>query len=172
MYEHWYRETALPLYGLPPEWPGVRMIGGGHRERRDDHDGRGPQQVGWESLGLGHGNPISVEPWLHVITSTLPGPTVAQILEAERLSEEPDPSPQPASPLRVSIFVEATPIEFQGVESGHFQVGQASVGECLLTVAGARWPLEGLELVRIGDPEPYITGRFEFLRALQDSQWQ
>jgi hypothetical protein len=109
---------------------------------------------------------------LHVITATLPGPTVDQILEAERLREQPDPSPQPTSPLRVSIVVEATPIEFRGVESGHFQVGQASIGDYLLTVAGARWPLEGLELVHIADPEPYITGRSKFLRTLQDSQQQ
>jgi hypothetical protein len=170
MNEHWYREGTLPLYGLPPEWQGVRMIGGAHREWRDDHDGRGPQRIGWESLGLGHGNPVSaVEPWLHVITSTLPGPTVAQILEAEKLREQPDPSPEPTSPLRMNIFVDASPIEFRGVESGHFQVGQASIGEYLLTVAGARWPLDGLELVRIRDPEPYITGRSEFLRTLQDS---
>jgi hypothetical protein len=81
VHEHWYREATIPLYGLPPSYGGPRMIGDSQREYRDDHDGRGPQLVGWQSLGLVHGNPVSgADPALQVITATMPGPTAIELL--------------------------------------------------------------------------------------------
>lgn len=160
MHEHWYREAAIPIYGLPPSYGGPRMIGDSQREYRDDHDGRGRQLVGWQSLGLVHGNPVSgADPALQVITATMPGPTAIDLLRAEGLRPRSDADPESTSPVHTTVLVDSTPVDFDGIESGSCWVVQAQIGQHMVSAVGVHWPRDGLELVRIEDPEPYISGR-------------
>jgi hypothetical protein len=170
VHEHWYREAAIPIYGLPPSYGGPRMIGDSQREYRDDHDGRGRQLVGWQSLGLVHGNPVSgADPALQVITATMPGPTAIDLLRAEGLRPRSDADPESTSPVHTTVLVDSTPFDFDGIESGSCWVVQAQIGQHMVSAVGVHWPRDGLELVRIEDPEPYISGRAEFIRTLGGS---
>ena|SRR6266511_2964831 len=94
------------------------MIGDSHREYRDDHDGRGPQRVGWEGLGLGHVNPISgAYSWLQVITATMPGHEAIDLLRAEALRPQSDANPRSTSAVLVTILVDGAPVESEFIRT-------------------------------------------------------
>lgn len=169
VHANWWREGVLPLYGLPVGKECLRIIGEGHREYVDDHDGRGPQMVGWHGLGLGHGNPISeVDPWLHVMTATIPGPTVEELLLGEKLRQQPYARLSHPSGVRSTIMIDGRFSEFEGIEEGDCWAIQGLHAGYVVSVAGIRWPRDGLELVRIDDPEPYLSGWTEFLQNLRE----
>jgi hypothetical protein len=125
-----------------------------------------------ERYGLFHGDPLSAtEPNLQVITSTVPGPEVLTVLgdEAKRPSSDADTAR--AHPCSTSVLLDEEPHTFEGLESGSCWAVQAAFPGYVLTVVGVRHPRDGLTLVRIHDPEPYIAGRRDFLQALHPEVW-
>src|SRR5205085_3342557 len=126
--------------------------------------------------GLAHGDPRSAtEPYLQVITSSLPGPGVDELLDPgvdELLAAEARRpgwriGRRPYHPCAAVVSVDGVPVAFAGVESGDGWAVEARLSDHMLSVVGVRFAREGLTLVRIGEVEPYIPGR----RNLLDSDY-
>lgn len=171
-YEEGLRQTALPLYGLPESYTGLRLVGDSERAFEENKTAKTGRQLTSERYGLFHGSPLSAtEPNLQVITSTVPGPEVLTVLGDEARRPSSDADTARAYPCSTSILLDEEPHTFEGLESGSCWAVQAAFPAYVLTLVGVRHPRDRLALVRIRDPEPYIAGRRDFLQALHPEVW-
>lgn len=171
-WEQEFRRTALPLFGLPESYTRLRLIGDSDRTFEEDKTAKTGRQLTSERYGLFHGDPLSAtEPNLQVFTSTHPGPEVLSLLGAEASRPSSDADPTRAHPCSTSILLDEEPHTFEGLESGSCWACAAAFPGYVVTVVGVRHPRDGLALVRIRDPEPYIAGRRDFLQALHPDAW-
>jgi hypothetical protein len=173
-----FQAAPFPLYGLPPTWPGPRHLGGW-----EDSWTKGQRPV-TTALSLGHGDPLAEEgPQLRVevrVEGVEPEPGMTMRVESQRQLAEDlwlaaalpahDPAehfkqlaavrrrPDPAW-SQVTIPVDGRPAGFEWLTEGRHWVARAELGDRTLTLRARDLPVEGVELVRVTDLEPYIEGQ-------------
>lgn len=169
MFREAVAKVAFPLYGLPPDWPGRRFLGGGQRSWPEPMDcERDPGVL--HSLGLVHGTNVQGEGPMLVVETALPdadsggGPlrVAAERLWAGRVSTEGEPS-RPGDPwLRLvrssaEIHVDGQPVLLDVVTSADngAWVGRGQLPACRLTLEAEEFPVDDIELVRVLDVAPY-----------------
>jgi hypothetical protein len=174
----------LPLYGLPPAWPGSRYLGG--------------WEGGWAmgqrpvttALSLGHGDPLTDQGSqlrVEVRVERVDAERVPTVLSESRrhlaedlwlaaASQAPDAAerwerivgarrrPDPTW-SQVTIPVDGRLVDFEWLGEGRRWVARAEVDDRTLTLHGRDPPVESVELVRVSDLEPYIQGQ----RRLQEA---
>ena len=92
---------------------------------------------------------------LRVITSTLPGPDVEELLGAEAKRPGWRIGRRPYRSCTMVYLVDGAPVGSRRVESGDGWAVQAEFADHVLSVVGVRQWGEDLAVVRIIDPEPY-----------------
>jgi hypothetical protein len=171
--ETMFRSAKMPLYGLGPSFRGVRTLLGW--EGSDD-DVTG--------LGLGHGDPFDLaSPGVEVRVKARSAFLQAGIGDRGRLARElwhrahPLPPGSPETFLAshwerehelasrpqpvwgtVAIPVDGRPVEFHWLAEGDHWVGVRDLDDVFLTMWGHGLPPEEVQLVRVRDLEPYVTG--------------
>jgi hypothetical protein len=176
----WFRAASLPLYGLPPAWPGSRYLGG--------------WEGGWAmgqrpvttALSLGHGDPLTDQ-----------GPQLRVEVRVERVDAEqvPTVSSESRRHLAEDLWLAAASQAPDAAErwerivgarrrpdptwsqvtipwtagwstsSGWGRAATGSPGPNWIPLHGRDLPVESVELVRVSDLEPYIQGQ----RRLQEA---
>ena len=133
-----FRRSRLPLYGLPPTWPGGRFLGGraGNRLERWHRDRTA-------SLSLVHGTLVQGEGPMLVVETALPG------------------SVTPGPPIRQTLMtIDGAPVPLEVLtEDPDSWTGRAGVGGYTVTVQARHVPIDQVELVRIRDLKPYLVGK-------------
>lgn len=168
-----FRSAGFPLYGLGPSFTGTRTLRGW--EGTDD-DVTG--------LALGHGDPIDpdvvgVEVKVNARSAFLHAGIADRTRLARELWHRAHPIP-PGSPekfmarhwerehelatrqappwMTVLIKVEGAPVEFRWLAEEDHWVAIRDLGDVVLTLWGHGVAPEALELVRVRNLEPYVTG--------------
>jgi len=175
--ERRFRGAPFPLYGLPPSWQGDRSLGGG------GWSGRTGELI--SSLSLVHGALVEGEGPMLTVETALPDEahgggrlrvlaeevwsgrawTIVQALDHLRapwpIGLEFDATP----PSRTTelVVVDQVPVEFDVFSHPDHWVAASLVGGYRVTLEAERFPIQGLQLVRVTDLEPYMVGtrRFE-----------
>lgn len=168
-----FRSAGFPLYGLGPSFTGTRTLRGW--EGTDD-DVTG--------LALGHGDPIDPSvPGVEIKVNARSAFLHAGIADRTRLAKElwhrahPIPLGPPetfmarhwerehelatrqAPPwMTVLIPVEGEPVEFRWLTEEDHWVAIRDLGDVVLTLWGHGIAPEAIELVRVHNLEPYVTG--------------
>ena len=168
-----FRSWPLPLYGLGPSFRGARTLRGW--EGGED---------GITGLGLGHGDPFDAgSPGVEVRVNArsdsrpaVPGDRLRLARElwhrahpippgspesylARHWEREHELSARPAPAWRsVVIPVEGNPVEFHLLSEAEHWVAFRELDEVFVTLWGHGMPPEGVELVRVRNLEPYVTG--------------
>ncbi|MGH2718612.1 MAG: hypothetical protein ACRDJU_08545 [Actinomycetota bacterium] len=168
-----FRSAGFPLYGLGPSFRGTRTLRGW--EGTDD-DVTG--------LALGHGDPIDPSvPGVEVKVNARSAFLHAGIADRTRLAKElwhrahPIPLGPPetfmarhwerehelatrqAPPwMTVLIAVEGDPVEFRWLTEGDHWVAIRDLGDVVVTLWGHGIAPEAIELVKVGNLAPYVTG--------------
>jgi hypothetical protein len=167
---HQLTRARIPLFGLPPSWPGARSSGStsfelGVERRRDgtldaqehatvelvhDDDASRPGgQLVVESSN--HGHAVGAEPL---------GAALAEFVD--RVVGKGHPAPSAAEPelVALTVLVDGREIAFAGAQRGDLWVARWQGYEVTITVKATAWPrADGLELRRITDLTPYLDGR-------------
>jgi hypothetical protein len=147
-----FRAAPLPLYGLPPSWSGPRYLGG--------LQGRGAgRELITTALSLGHGDPVVDHgPQLRVeVRAEQDGPEQAAADLVGNAGGRPDPAWS-----QVAILVDGLPATFAWLAEGRDWVAYAELEDRALVLQAHDLPVDGVELVRITDLEPYIQGTRRF----------
>jgi hypothetical protein len=168
-----FRSASLPLYGLGPSFPGARTLRG--------WEGSDDEVTG---LGLGHGDPFdSGAPGVEVRVNARSAFLHAAIADRARLARElwhrahpiPPGSPEtflahhwerehdlasrPAPPwMTVMIAVEGRPTEFQWLTEDDHWVAIRDLGDAVVTIWAHGVAPESIDLVRVRNLEPYVSG--------------
>jgi len=173
-----FRRAPFPLYGLPSSWEGVRRLGGDSYSQKGSHSREHVQ-----SLELVHGSRVEGAGSALGIETALPGcppgggelrciaesfwtglyATIREAYDEERRHYDPLVEPPPLHvPTRAEMLVsiDGVSIGFDVLSAGTKWVGRARVDGNDVTIEGADYPLQDLELVTITDVEPYIAGGF------------
>lgn len=145
-----FTSAGLPLYGLPPEWAGLRYLGSSAAS--DDRT---------TSLGLAH-QPDGVDgPRLDVESHA--GEVTRGGLEyevwmqtAEWHDEEPDRLDRPWTPLTVRL--DGEPVTFELTREGGQWWAFRQLDGHGIVLHGEDYPPEGIELVRVVELGPYRAG--------------
>jgi hypothetical protein len=174
--EERFRSAPFPLYGLPESWQGLRCLGGGSWS-----------ETTVEALSLVHGVPVAGNgPILAVETSTSgavggdafemlaqdlwrwPGSTVQEVLEEWKASSRGqrllkdllEHAPDPGLPSRstASFRVQDRIVDFATLQRQGRWVARAEVDGFVVRLDAHDFPMQGVELVRIDDVEPYVNG--------------
>jgi hypothetical protein len=179
--EERFANAPFPLYGLPPDWNGVRFLGDvGWRWERP-----GPDET--IALTLVHGTVVEglaaipvVHPELLVETSVLgdtgasgilrilaegvwtgEAATVAEawtiLRERDEAQEHPYVDPLPTRGQAV-IPVDGAPVTFDLISGRLAWVAQAKVGANRVTTEGHGFNIEDVQLVQVHDLGPYFDG--------------
>jgi hypothetical protein len=179
-----FRAAPFPLYGLPPAWPGPRHLGGWEGGWAK---GQRPVTI---ALSLGHGDPLAEEgPQLRVevrVEQMEPELATTMRLQSRRhLAQElwlqaAPPAHDPAEHIdqlvaarhrpdpvwsRVTIPVDGRPVAFEWLAEGRHWVAWAELDDRTLTLHGRDLPVDSVELVQVGDLEPYIQGQRRLQQA-------
>lgn len=163
-----FQAAPFPLYGLPPEWPGRRFIGGTNQSWPDPAD-RWTRPGTLHAASLVHGGNVEGEGPMLVVETAEPGSSRSGgrlRMAAEGLwGEVPDATPLDDRLRRhlVTITVDGEPADFDilSLPADHQWVGRARRGGRVLTVEGHSFPLPatardgGLHIVRVEDLGPY-----------------
>lgn len=170
----------MPRYGLPPEWKGLRFVGG-----MEYADLGKPEDV--QSIELGHGDPLDSQATeLRVDTRLLmtdvhepsreeslrglalalwdlsePRPRGLHPDDARRWHEsrERDVRQTPLPPFqKVEIPVDGRPVAFDFLSRESRWVAQGRTDDVKITLIARNLDLANVQLVSVADPEPYIRG--------------
>jgi hypothetical protein len=186
--EEQHRTSTLPRLGLPATWTGERQTGASsvHRSFSGEDVDRStatPDRQ-WETVELIHGV-YPNGPWLAVATDDTPDGAVTSSLvsilrdEIEAVTPNSGTTPPPAgtppqnefpaTTTTVQVRVDGELIVLSGVTFAGLTVARATLDGWTLTVKSRNWPHEEpIELTRLVDVEPYLTGRREaVLRAMK-----
>jgi hypothetical protein len=178
-----FEEAALPLYGLGPEWHGIRAIGGYEFWTSDGTPGHGEGREYGMIHGDGHPELRPGRPFIRVVTSTtdvlqhpLPGvlrsrlepPAAGPGTICGATSEEhPDGRPAGAPGNPVTIPVDGDPVVFETVTRGAAWVARRGFTEYAITVEARHFDPAQVTVVRVTDLEPYIRGGREWRELMQ-----
>lgn len=167
-----HRSAPSPLYGLPPSFEVPRMTGESQWAPRVE-------------VELAHGGDFAAadQPSLRVVvvhedrvdldaelTDLLwkelrPAPP-ARLDEGKLREWLRPPSPEQRATWQkgtATVVIEGASHEFAVLDAGDLQVAGLDCGGHAVILKARRWPLDGLELVRITDVEPYVEGWHRFL---------
>ncbi|WP_157361859.1 hypothetical protein [Haloechinothrix halophila] len=136
-----FRSAPFPLYGLPPTWPGRRMLG----STSSSADRNGPMRTTALELRHVNGPAVDVEA-CHVDDDGL-------TVRLDELGADVDDGGV------VTIPVDGQEHEFRYRTSDGGVVAYTHVGDHAILVRCDRSVLDDVELVRITDLQPYIDGR-------------
>jgi hypothetical protein len=147
--------ARIPLYGLPPNWPGDRFTGDTEFSTGVTRDLDGVRPETHETVDLMHEDGVgrltaqSSDRALSIDDETLlalvPGAVIGALL---------------------TLRLDGHAIAFATARTDEVVVARWAGYEATVTVTAVRWPMEsGLELVRITDLAPYHAGR---LRQLEE----
>ncbi len=146
-------EARIPLYGLPPGWPGARFTGGTEFSTGVTRDPDGGHVETHETIDLVHEDGAarltvqSTDRALSVDDETL-------------LALLPNAVIGAPLPLRLDGHARAV----AAARTDDVVVGRWAVDAMTVTVTAVRWPMtHELELVRITDLAPYHDGRLRQL---------
>lgn len=166
----WFRAAPFPLYGLPPSWRGHRHLASSSWSRGPD----GRTQV--TSLGLGHGDRADPDAACLEVES-LRDPSRGlhrrdlgdrlwldtegrhrspQEVEDHMRASEDDAQQDPGW-AQVTVPVDGVPQAFRFLAREHCWAAYADLGDHTVTLYASRFPMEGVELVRVTDVEPYVV---------------
>ena len=76
---------------------------------------------------------------------------------------------RPPSRGRAIVTIDDEPVSFDIVGQGEEWVGRASLMGFVLTIESRGFPIEGLRLARVKNPEPYIAGSRAQLKQWEDN---
>ena len=180
----WYTAPGLPLYGLPPDWTGHRCPGQRAGRQAIRHAGpfgmfnRPTGPLGVAALGLTH---IAADGGrLHVASHRVTNYQIIEAMAAGNLFR------RLARPLlseagreafdeaviamrarfrsgqlawhREVIPVDAAAVPFRALHLGTDWVAVAQVDDVWVQVDAQQFPVGRVRLVRIADPQPYLSG--------------
>lgn len=145
--------ARIPLYGLPPSWPGIRFTGDTEFSTGVTRDRDGVHAEVHETVDLVH----EAGAGLLTVQSTdrslsIDDETLVELLPGAVLAE----------PL--TLRLDGHPIAFAAAQTEDVAVARWAGYEATVTVTAVRWPLSSeIELVRITDLAPYHAGRLRQL---------
>jgi len=154
-----YLKADVPIYGLQPEWQGLRYFG------LLEDDGR--QFAGW---GLTHRLEDPAEPELEVITYRTPVSRGEAVVEVAASGDDDfddllERSEGQWRTLVVTVDGEAS--EFSLLAHQDEWWAYRTIGGRGVLLHGMQgYPREGIELARVQDFTPYLDGHVEMLRRL------
>jgi hypothetical protein len=182
--EDHHRSSALPKLGLPTSWVGERQTGASSVHRSFSHSNdeldrstATPDRQS-ETVELIHGS-YPGGPWLAVAASNAPDdefqPSLVAILRDEIQAVMPtasEPHPQGEYPVKkttVYVRIDDEMVVLKGATYAGLTVARAALDGWTLTLKARDWPHdEPIELTRLDDVEPYLSGRRQAIHKAMD----
>jgi hypothetical protein len=162
--------ARIPLYGLPPRWPGARSSGStsfelGVERRRDgrlDAQEHATVELVHDPDPSRPGGQLVVESsnHLHAVGAEPLGAALAEFVD--RVVRKGHPAPSSAEPdlFALTVLLDGRETAFAAAQRGDLWVARWQGYEVTVTIKAAAWPLdEQLELCRVTDLTPYLDGR-------------